>query len=224
MDVAYPYADGLSRRQLLYRLPTAPQPGRLLLISGDVDSDLIGESWGGPVTVMARAGLDLACMQGRSRFDTVALPWITGLDSATSRAALEALRLAFTLLVPGGVVVGHLHHLHTLRRLVTARGVGEMLATLAHRSSMGSAAGCGAALLRAGYIQPECWYVQPSIESPMGLIPSDPVAARAHFLRAIRSARGHYSRPAYAARLMVAALGLGGMQQSELFFWATKPC
>jgi hypothetical protein len=58
----------------------------------------------------------------------------------------------------------------------------------------------------------------------MGLIPTDPAAARAHFLRWIRSGKGYYSPPAYAARLLVAVLGLGGMQQNELFFWAKKPC
>ena len=224
MDVAYPHADGLSRRQLLYRLPTAPQPRRLLLVSSDADSDLIGAGWGGPVTVLAPSGLDAAFLKNGARFDAVALPWTTGLQSSAGRAGPQLLQWAHALLVPGGLVAGHLHNVHTLRRLATARGLAEFVATLAHRGAMGSAESCGAALLRAGYIQPECWYVQPSIESPMGLIPSDPVAARAHFLRAIRSARGHYSRPAYAARLMVAALGLGGMQQSELFFWATKPC
>ena len=224
MDVAYPYADGLSRRQLLYQLPTAPQPRRLLLVSADADSDLLGASWGGPVTVLAPSGLDAGFLKHGERFDAVALPWTTGLRSSAGNAGPQLLQLAHALLVPGGLVVGHLHNVHTLRRLATARGLAEVVATLAHRGAMGSAEGCGAALRRAGYTNPECWYVQPSIDSPMGLIPSDPTAARAHFLRSIRSAKGHFSRPAYAARLLVAALGLGGMQQSELFFWATKPC
>lgn len=224
MDVAYPYADGLSRRQLLYRLPTAPEPQRLLLVSSDADGDLIADSWRGPVTVLAPAGLNPAFLQDGARFDAVALPWLTGLLSSNCRGGPQLLKLAHALLVPGGLVVGHLHNLHTLRRLATARGLAEVVAALARRGAMGSAAGCGAALLRAGYAEPECWYVQPSIDSPMGLIPSDPTAARAHFLRSIRSAQGHHSRPAYAARLLVAALGLGGMQQPELFFWATKPC
>ena len=224
MDVAYPYADGLSRRQLLYRLPPAPSPRRLLLLSDDADSALIAAGWGAPVTVLSPSGLDQGFLQDGARFDAVALPWVSGLQSSPGHAGARLLHSAHALLVPGGVVVGHLHNVHTLRRLATARGLVEVVATLAHRGAIGSVAGCHAALLRAGYADPECWYVQPTIDSPMGLIPSDPPAARAHFMRSIRSAQGHHSRLAYAARLLVAALGLGGMQQSELFFWATKPC
>lgn len=224
MDIAFPYADGLSRRQLLYRLPAAPQPRRLLLVSGDPESRLIGDGWGGPVTVLAPSGLDVDFLKEGARFDAVALPWLTGLQGAPGHSGLHVLQLAHSLLMPGGVVVGHLHNAHTLRRLATARGLGGVAVTLGHRRAMGSAVGCNAALLHAGYTEPQCWYVQPSIESPMGLIPTDPIAARAHFLRSIRSARRQYSRPAYAARVLVATVGLGGMQQHELFFWATKPC
>ena len=224
MDIEHPYADGPSRRHLLYRLRTAPPPRRLLLVSGDPESDLIGTGWGSPVTVLAPSGLDASFLQSGTRFDAVALPWVTGLPSSTGCDGQRLLKAAHTLLVPGGVVMGHLRNIQTLRRLGTARGLAEVVATLTHRGAMGSAAGCAAVLLRAGYAEPECWYVQPSISSPMGLIPSDPTAARAYFLRSIRSAQGHYSRSAYLARLLVAALGLGGMQQAELFFWAKKPC
>lgn len=224
MDVAFPYADGLSRRQVLYRLPTVPEPRRLLLVSSDAGSGLIGASWGGPVTVMPPSGLDAGFLQEGPRFDAVALPWLTGAQGSPSGRGSHMLQLAHSLLVPGGMVIGHLHNAHTLRRLTTVRGLAEALAKFADRRSMGSVAGCHAALLRAGYAKPECWYVQPSIDSPMGLIPTDPVAARAHFLRWIRAGQSYYSRPAYAARLLVAVLGLGGMQQNELFFWATKPC
>ncbi|MDO9091403.1 MAG: hypothetical protein Q8R98_06500 [Rubrivivax sp.] len=224
MDVAYPYADSLSRRQLLYRLPAAPEPRRLLLVAEDTDSRSIGAAWGGPVTVMAAAELEAAPVPRGTAFDAVALPWTSGRQAAAGGDGIGLLQQAHRLLAMGGVVVGHLHNTHTLKRLVTASGLASMLSAAVRPDAMGSAAACGAALRRAGFVQAECWYVQPSIDSPMGLIPADPVAARAHFLRAIRSAQGHYSRPAYAARLLVAALGLGGMQQSELFFWATKPC
>lgn len=224
MDVAYPYADSLSRRQLLYRLPAAPEPRRLLLVSADAHSQLIAAAWGGPVTVWAGPELDAACLQQGACFDALALPWTTGLRPVADGRALRLLQQAHQLLVPGGVVVGHLHNLHTLRRIVTARGLAQMVATWMRPGAMGSVAACDTALRRAGFVDPECWYVQPSIDSPMGLIPCDPVAARSHFLRSIRSAQGHYSRPAYVARLLVATLGLGGMQQPELFFWATKPC
>jgi len=223
MDVEYPYADSLSRRQLLYRLPPAPAPRRLLLVSEDPDSQLIGAGWGGPVTAVDAPALNAAFIEEGASFDAVALPWTTGVPPSASRVGLPLLQKAHALLVPGGVVVGHVHNVHTLRRLVTVRGMAAIGSAWMRPGGMGSVAACGAALRRAGFVDPECWYVQPSIESPLGLIPSDPTAARAHFVRAIRSAQGHYSRPAYAARLVGAALGLGGMQQPELFYWANKP-
>lgn len=227
MDVEYPYADGLSRRQLLYRLPSTPQPRRLLLVSNEADSDLIGGGWGGPVTVVTRSGLDAAIAHGEPRFEAVALPWVLGsgaLSDGHPTNGLQLLCAVHRVLVPGGFVVGHLTNLRTLRRLVSLRGWGGIVAAAGRPGAIGSASGCKAALLRAGFIEPECYYVQPSIESPMGLIPSEPVPARAHFLRSIRSAQGHHGRVAYALRLTVAYVGLGGMQQPQIFFWARKPC
>lgn len=227
MDVEYPYADGLSRRQLLYRLPSTPLPRRLLLVSDDADSDLIGGGWAGPVTVVTGAGLDAAIAEGDARFDAVALPWVLGSHAPSRRfprGGIPLLCAAHRALVPGGIVVGHVENILTLRRLVSVRGWGEIMGAMVRRGAISSASGCKASLLRAGFTEPECYCVQPSIESPMGLIPCDPVPARAHFLRTIRSAQGQYSRPAYTLRLLVAFLGLGGMQQHELFFWAKKPC
>jgi hypothetical protein len=66
--------------------------------------------------------------------------------------------------------------------------------------------------------------VRPNIAAPMGLIPADRVAARAEFLRSVRAMRGHYSVFGYAPRLLLAWLGLGGLQQGQLFFWARRPC
>ena len=227
MDVEYPYADGLSRRQLLYRLPSTPLPRRLLLVSDAADSDLIGGGWGGPVTVLTSSELDATLAQGAARFDAVAMPWVLGFGAAPGARRPRGSQLlcsARRLLVPGGVVVGHLENIRTLRRLASLRGLREIAGAAARRGAIGSASGCEQALLRAGFTAPECYYVQPSIDSPMGLIPCEAVPARAHFLRMIRSAQGHYSRPAYAMRLVVAYLGLAGMQQPELFFWARNSC
>jgi hypothetical protein len=227
MDVEYPYADGLSRQQLLYRLPSAPQPRRLLLVSDAADSDLIGCSWRASVTVLPSSELGAALTHGEARFEAVAMPWVLGSKTVSGGRHPDSsllLRSAHRLLVPGGVVVGHLENIRTLRRLASVRGLGQVIGAAAHRGAISSASGCIDALGRAGFIAPECYYVQPGIESPMGLIPCEPTPARAHFLRSIRSAQGNYSRPAYAGRLLVAFLGLGGMLQPELFFWARKPC
>lgn len=227
MDVEYPYAEGLARRQLLYRLPSAPSPRRLLLVSDIADSALIGGGWGGPVTVVGSQQLHSAVQQGEGCFDAVALPQLAGSGREWRQSptgAEQLLVLAHRLLVPAGVVVGHVENMFTLRRLASVRGIVGFGGDWIRPGSIGSATRCRKVLQRAGFTDTECYYVQPSIESPMGLIPCEPKPARAHFLRAIRSARGHYSRPAYAMRVLVAWLGLGGMQQSALFFWATKAC
>lgn len=219
MDVEYPYADGLSRRQLLYRLPSTPEPRRLLLVSDDGQSDLIGGGWGGPVTVVTRATLGAKVGRDAAQFDAVAMPWISASGDSTA-----LLRSATHFLVPGGVVVGHLENLRTVRRLASMRGLTAFAGAVRDRRLIGSPRACRNTLLAAGFIDPECYFVQPSIEAPMGLIPCAPVPARAHFLRAIRTMRGSYGRSAYAIRLLAAFVGLGGMQQPELFFWAKKPC
>ena len=227
MDIEYPYADGASRRQLLYRLPSTPQPRRLLLIGEAVDCGLIGEGWGGPITTLTRAQVNAFPSLDEARFDAVALPWVVGskgIDDVRRPNGVQLFRLAHRLLVPGGVVMGHLANIWTLRRITSLRGLVEVTGSLVRRGVIGGASRCKDTLTLAGFAEPECYYVQPNIESPMGLIPCDPRTARAHFLRSVRSARGHHSGPAYAARLMVAFLGLGGLQQSELFFWAKKPC
>jgi hypothetical protein len=228
MDVGeHPYAGGLSRRQLLYRLPPTPQPRRLLVVSDAADGDLIHGGWGGPVTVLTSSGVDAALAQGEGRFDVVAMPWVLGSNASPEFRRADAAQLlcsAHRLLVPGGVVVGHVENTCTLRRLIRIRGLSEFVRAVARRDAIGSPSRCKASLLGAGFTEPECYYVQPNIESPMSLVPCEPSPARAHFLRTIRSAQGHYSSPAYALRLLVALLGLGGMQQPQLFFWATKPC
>jgi hypothetical protein len=223
MDVEYPYAQGQARLQLLYRLPSAPPPRRLLLVTDLIEGDGIGAGWGGPVTRVASSALDTAATDGGARFDAVAVPAVLGGGTAelsSRHAVLPWLQRLHELLVPGGLIVGHVDNLYALRRWATPSG---LLAAL-RPAAMGSAADCRATLLDAGFTLPECFYVQPSIVSPMGLIPCERVASRAHFLRSIRAAQGHYGHSAYAARLLMAWLGLGGMQQAQLFFWARKAC
>ncbi len=222
MDVEYPYAEDSSRRQLLYRLPTAPSPRRLLVVGED--ADLVGPGWGGPVgTAMPR---ELAAAQAGAAavVDAVALPGVLGLSGEPGPRAAQVLDGAWRRLVPGGVVVGHVEHRLTLRRLTSAAGLAAMARSIGGAGMLGSAKDCAAALRRAGFEDPECYYVVPNLDHPMGLIPCHPAAARAHFLRATRASQGHFNPVAYGARLLLARLGLGGMQQAQIFFWARKPC
>ena len=99
-----------------------------------------------------------------------------------------------------------------------------MLASMLGGSQPASAGAFLRALKAAEFDSPHCSFVQPSIEDPMGLIPIDFNAARAQFLRAIRSERGHFGPLAYAARIGLSQVGLGGMQQANLFFWGRKAC
>lgn len=223
MDVQYPYAEGLSRRQLLYRLPGAPAPRRLLVVhSGTGEGALIGGGWGAPVTVVAASELQALAAQGDVRFDAVALPAV--LSAGQLQPGAVVLTLAHGLLVPGGVVIGHLEHGCALRRWASLAGLRAVAGALLGTQGLGSPGQCQGALQRAGFSDPTCFFVQPHIGDPMGLIPSDTVAARAHFLRSVRSSRHLYGRLGYALRLVLAAAGLGGTLQPELFFWARRPC
>lgn len=227
MDLRHPYSDSEARLRLLYRLPTAPAPRRLLLVSGGADDADIGAGWGlGEVSRTDVPGL-LRLADGRGGcFDAVALP-STLVPRAPRHGVANrvVLHSASHLLAPGGVVVGHLEQARALRRAVQPAGALQLLLAVADADAISGPASCLRSLRRAGLTAPECYYVQPHVRSPMGLVPSEPAAARAHFLRAVRSARHHHGRLAgHAARLLLCWLGLGGTLQGQLFYWARKPC
>lgn len=229
MDVQYPFATDLARLQLLYRLPTSPAPHRLLVLTVDGEALPMADHWPGPVQQLALSALCLPPGLGTARFDAVALPGTLALRRArppgpplVNNAGL--MKAVAGLLVPGGVIVGHLDHGWALRNL---RRPGAAWALLLARLTPGSITGparCLHALAGAGFEAGQCFYVQPSIAAPMALVPCRPAAARAHFLRAVRSSRPHCSGLGYAARLLLAWAGLGGIFQQQLFFWARKPC
>jgi hypothetical protein len=195
MDIEYPYADAAARRQLLYRLPSVPVPRRLLVLAEAAADDALGDSWGGPITHRALSDPGGLAPGGGALFEAVALPRLAG-NAAPLLAAVHG------LLVPGGVVIGGVTDRSAARKPQRLR----------------------ASLIAAGFQQPECWYVQPGMESPMALVPCDALAAKAHFVRAARAARSLYSPPAYVLRLLAARLGIVAWRQTELFFWARKPC
>jgi len=160
-----------------------------------------------------------------SDFDAVALPGT--LEPLPSRAQLangELLAAAAELLAPDGVVVGHMAHGRALRRLARpSQWIGLAAAAFVADAILGPVEVCGA-LERAGLHTAEGFYVQPQVDSPMGLAPSDPQAARRHFLRDLRSTSHTRGVAGHYLRWAVARVGWGGSFQSQIFFWARKPC
>lgn len=221
MDVAYPYASDDDRRALLYRLPSIAPTRRLLVVGGD-GSEWAGH-WGGPVTLTTAALLDAVAAQQPGAFDAVALPGTLAAPQAGAGSA-SLLRDVRGALAPGGLVIGHVRHALALRPLATRAGRQALRRTLTDPGFPGTPRRCLKLLAQAGYDQASCYFVQPDLAAPMGLVPWQGPAARAHFIRAVWSAQGHHGRAAFAARWLLAVAGLAGLQQQDLFYWARKPC
>ena len=196
MDIEYPYATGQARRQLLYRLPSAPLPRRLLVFGDKAQADLIRAGWDGSVVHIAANRVAGDATEDDLRVDAVVL------SSASDNDMQKLLAAAWRRLGPGGIVMGHALDPRWVRRPKALHD----------------------AILAAGFVEPACYYLQPGIEAPMVLAPTDGPAARAHAVRAIRTTRGLYNRAAYALRLAAAWLGLDRWRQAELFFWGRRPC
>ena len=136
----------------------------------------------------------------------------------------ERLGWVYRLLVPGGLVVGHFEYGLSLRRLTAAGALVRLVRSTSRLGIVASVPYCKRALRRAGFIDLTCYYVHPHIDSPMGLIPSERRAARAHFVRMTRAQRGGHGLLMQGLRLGLAQVGLGGTMQPQLFVWASKPC
>jgi hypothetical protein len=219
MDVQYPYAAPEARLQLLYRLPTAPAPRRLLVVGDDRLG--IGGAWGASdVLVQPADGLEALAQRAPASRDAVALPAVLGAGCRPRALAAAAARL----LAPGGVVIGHFDHGYAVRRLLRPAGLWAALAAAADGEAVTGSRSCARLLRRAGLVDTECFYVLPDIASPMALVPAEVRTARRHFLRATHASRMSYRPAGYALRLMLAQLGAGGAFQNQIFFWARKPC
>jgi hypothetical protein len=226
LDSRPPYASGEQRLRLLYRLAMTGQEQRVLVIGTPAAATAAFE-----LDAMGRACdvVPPGAAVATSAFDAVALPGglmdLLGQRPPQDQApAAVMLRQALDAVRPGGIVVGHFDHLssaHGLRR--TLRGQLPLGTWIKGRALM-SGARCLQTLKSHGFAQAECFYVEPQISAPMALIPVHPLAARGHFLRAIRRTRGQYSSLGFAARMALAACGLGGALQPQLFFWARRAC
>ena len=223
MDSRPPFASGAQRLRLLYTLPLTGRESAILVIGSAADADAVFDR------TAPHAKVDIVSPGSRvatSAFDVVALPGCLtdgGRQAVPSESPEQLLQAAYSALRPGGVVIGHLDHLlsaHAVRQALQGRGLDAWYRC----RNLASAGRCGRILVRAGFAAPQCFYVEPRIAAPMAIVPVHPQAARSHFLRVIRRARGQYSLPGYVLRMALAGLRLGGALQPHLFFWARRPC
>jgi SAM-dependent methyltransferase len=220
VDARLPFAEGEARLRLLYQLPLSGTE-RHWLVLGDASAarQAVGLRQDAPPL---SAWAPDAAAPAAGPFDVVALP---GTLLAPAPVPPEArLRQVLDVLVPGGVVVGHVDHLLSLHGLAGAlRGAGWH-GRWAELRAFASARRCELSLRRCGFTEAECFHVEPHIEAPMALVPSDRRAARSHFVRTVHRNRPLYGSAGFTLRLLLAQAGLGGALQPQLFFWARKPC
>lgn len=229
MDSRPPFATGGERLRLLYRLPLTGRESRILVMGSQAEADAVFDRDSQHTTIDA---IQPDARTALSDYDVVALPGsLLRIDSDSGCIVHglpgppeHLLRLAYSALRPGGTVVGHLDH------LLSAHGLGQAL-----RGCIGigswircrpliSGPKCLETLMRLGFEGSECFYVEPQIAAPMTAVPVHPLAARSHFIRAIRRTRDQYSLPGFVLRMALARVRLGGALQPHLFFWAQRPC
>ena len=216
MDLTHPYDTDEARLSLLYRLPVTGSPARLLVV-GDAWTGLAGQ-WSGAELCLVQSLADVPAGQ---RFDLVALP---GVLAPQSVDAGHQLGQAAAVLAPGGMLIGHMAHGLALRQWASLRGLCRLGLSLLDRRRPSSHGRLQAMLRTAGLCEVECFYVVPSIDAPMGLIPCAPAAARAQFARGLRSSRDSLTWHAFGIRWLMLALRTGPLLRDALFFWAKRPC
>ena len=227
VDSRPPFATGAQRLRLLYRLPLTGQEVRILVIGSRTQAETaFGEALPHASIEVAEPGSPV----GSSGFDAVALPGslVSGKAAADRQQPAvspeQMLQVAYSALRPGGIVLGHLDHLlsaHGLRRALQGRST---LVSWLRCRGVASGPRCQRTLSRLGFVGAECFFVEPQIEAPMAVISVHSLAAKSHFLKAIRRTRAQYSATGYLVRMTLATLRLGGALQPHLFFWAKRPC
>ena len=222
MEDRLPFASGEARLRLLYELPLTGDERRVLVIGPDS---------GVPIALSAEQQHRVSAIQclppavdapEAGGFDAVLMPGSLFDDQDVSARAL--LNKALRALAPGGVVVGHCENLLSVRAWVSACRSGDVFSNLRNRQQAGSPARLEHTLRALGFIDAECFHVEPHIASPMALIPAEPRASRNHFVRTVLRNRPLYGHLGFSLRLALARAGQGGILQPHLFFWARKPC
>lgn len=209
------YASAASRRQLLLTLALTGDERRILVIGADEPADgWLPPAWRQRTEVCTSTGW--LSQREEGGFEVVILPGSLGArpQAGGGRGSSPTMQLDLVrrMLAPGGVLTGHVS-----RPAWRAR---PSLSTLA----ASSAGGCRRLLERAGFVDVECYHVEPRLADPMALVPAGTPAARQHFIRAVERDRPQCSLPGYLVRAALARCGGGGLMQRDLVFWARRPC
>lgn len=212
-DAPLPYAGDDDRFSLLYRLPSDDRmPGRACIVTpGPVSRSPDLQR---PSDFVDPSGFESGGGEGGG-WVVVALP--ATLDLVSREASGRLIATAVRRLLPGGTLVGHVSHRHSIRNM----------ARRWLRRSRGGNAGWSVGslrqqLLQAGLADVELYYVRPSIESPLALLPTTPAAANAIFNWSIRSARGDHGLLGYWARRALILSGAGWLLQDTILFWGHR--
>jgi hypothetical protein len=226
------YADSIDRVRLLYRLPTAPGPGRTLEVRREGVPPLFGAavgpsdaSWelesaapGIPALPFAPRSFDMAVLH-RTLEAVAARGRRHGNEEITA-----LLRAIADVLVPAGLVVGCVQNPRSLWALSSA---------LRRRFGGGASASgdwesptvseLGAALAASGYTDARFFSLVPDCDEPMRLIDADPVIARSVVRRELQPMRGHLLL--YLFKRLVAEAGVyPRLLTRGVLFWAYRRC
>jgi len=221
-DTLPPYASGAARLGLLYRLALAGTEQHVLVVSASpfAATAIVAANPEAAVDVIAPGAA-----APRAAYDAVFVPGLAaGGAGRANRSLSQQLLAARAWLVPGGVLAGDAAHLCSLRGVADAMRLRTGPLSWLRGAACASPPVCRRTLARCGLADVECYYVEPDIDSPLVLVPDHREVARRHFLRAVRRTRGRHRGPGYLARLALAAAGLGGQMQRQLFFRARRPC
>ena len=226
MELSHPYESDIARFQLLYQLPLPDNHRRSLIIGENTLVHRVG--WGGDVIELTDQSdpTDLLSDSLGDNFDAIALPGVLRpLSSYVGQTDTpNFLRQLKQKLAPGGVLIGHLHHGLFANTLVHPSNWPGLLGAYSDRRCPYRSSRLLDLLNKAGLSDAKCFYVLPSIEAPMGLIPACPEVVKPYILRGLSGARVGHSVMAYWGRRLVVEVGLASTLRDTLFFWAHRSC
>ena len=207
-----PYEPDIARVRAMYRLPTAPAPGRVLELYVGTARVLFDGPWAGSTATLAPLTDPFAELPfGPDAFDVVVLHrTLEPLLANPAVRAPDALAGLFgrirAVLARNGVVAGCLH--------TGARRVGGYRITYR---------GLAAALARAGFERISTYNVLPSGDAPTRLIDTRAPLSRIGFRRELDALRAHLRWPGYLARRAVTELALSRYLEPWLAFYGRRP-
>lgn len=225
MMIQHPLASDLARTQFLYRLPLTRPAGRLLVVGGASVLKTLG--WPSDYCNI-ESSLDANAskeIEEPAKYSAIAIPAIINPFSNTieSQGNSDYLAKLFARLTPGGVIVGHMNNGLFIGNIAQPAKLRVLLAAIVDAKCPNTPKRLNFLLRAAGFTEVECFYVQPSIESPMALIPCVSTVSDSYFKRYASTARTNQSAASYWGRRMAVRLGLGGVLRNSIFFWGRHP-